>query len=117
MEVITVDSKLARLLFNKINSIEKFIKENTVNQTENEIWVDNYDVCTFLKISERTLQRLRAAGEIEYTPLRGKIYYEIGELRRMLKKRLIKRDESLLQDLIQNHKLYVEQRNNLRKDR
>lgn len=117
MEVITIDSKLARLLFNKINAIEKYIKENTVNQNEDEIWVDNYDVCTFLKVSERTLQRLRTDGEIEYSPIRGKIYYQIGELKRVLKKRLIKRDNGLLQDLIQNHKLYVEQRHNLRKDR
>ena len=25
---------------------------------EDEIWVDSYEVCTFLKISDRTLQRL-----------------------------------------------------------
>lgn len=117
MEVITVDSKLARLLFNKINAIEKFVKENTVNPKDDEIWVDNYEVCTFLKISERTLQRLRTDGLIEFTPIRGRIYYQIGEIKRMLKQRLIKRDENLLENLIENHKLYVEQRNNLRKDK
>lgn len=37
MEIITIDSKLARLLFNKINAIEKYIKKNTVNQNEDEI--------------------------------------------------------------------------------
>jgi len=26
------------------------------------MWVDSYEVCTFLKISEKTLQRLRVSG-------------------------------------------------------
>jgi hypothetical protein len=40
---------------------------------EDEIWVDSYEVCTFLKISEKTLQRLRVAGTIAYSNIRGVI--------------------------------------------
>ena len=53
----------------KINLIAKFVNEQQPSLIENsdETWVDNYDVCTFLKISERTLQRLRSKGLVTYS--------------------------------------------------
>lgn len=116
MQVITIDSNVAKSLFQKLNFIENYIKESIPNFKDDEIWVDNYEVCTFLHISDRTLQRLRQEGLIEYSILKGKAYYKVGEIKRMLNDRLIKRDPSLIQNLIDNHKQYVEQRKNLRKN-
>lgn len=72
--------------------------------------MDNYEVCTFLNISERTLQRLRSKGLISYSLIGGKSYYTIGEIKRVLAEKLIRRNEEALQDLIDNHRHYVEQR-------
>jgi hypothetical protein len=75
MEVITIESQAYKELVAKINTIAKFV--NSLQSKENEQpedgWVDSYDVCTFLKISAKTLQRLRAAGAVTYSQIRGKI--------------------------------------------
>ena len=84
---------------------------------EDEIWVDSYEVCTFLKISDRTLQRLRAAGLVSYSDIKGHYFYKIKEIKRLLEERLIKRDRECINDLITNHQLYVKERRNLRKDK
>lgn len=55
MEVITIDSKAYDELMAKIEEISTFVKANTKSQLD--AWVDNHDVCLYLKISTRTLQR------------------------------------------------------------
>ena len=90
-------------------------KQGSIN--EDEIWVDSYEVCTFLKISEKTLQRLRVAGTIAYSNIRGRYFYKISEVKRMLEERLIRSNKENIQDLITNHQLYVKERRNLRKDK
>ena len=84
---------------------------------EDEIWVDSYEVCTFLKISDRTLQRLRAAGMIFYSDIKGHYFYKIKEIKRMLEERLIKRDKECINELITNHQKYVKERRNTKQDK
>ena len=93
MEIITFESKAYKELDNKITAIADYIFNHTEAEStnEDEIWVDSYEVCTFLKISDRTLQRLRAAGTVTYSNIKGHYFYKIGELKRLLEERLIKR--------------------------
>ncbi len=90
----------------KIDLIADYIQEK--KQSENidfdEEWVDSYEVCTFLRINERTLQRLRTNGVISYSMLSGKTYYTIAEVKRVLKERLIKCKEEYLDELVKNHR-------------
>ena len=118
MDVITIESQAFKELVAKINSIAKFVVtfQNEEKNPDNE-WVDSYEVCTFLKISERTLQRLRSNGIISYSMLSGRSYYTIGEIKRMLNEKCIRSTDECLMDLIQNHKLYAEQRRNLKPDK
>ena len=62
------------------------------------------------KISDRTLQRLRAAGMISYSDIKGHYFYKIKEVKRMLEERLIKRDKECINELITNHQKYVKER-------
>lgn len=119
MEVITIDSKAYKELIDKINTITKFVLsyQSDYNEKPDEMWVDSYEVCTFLKISDRTLQRLRTRGTISYSIISGKAYYTIAEVRRMLEEKLIRSNEDNLNNLIKNHRLYAEQRRNLKSDR
>lgn len=119
MEIITFESKAYKDLDNKITAIADYIFNHTEAEStnEDEIWVDSYEVCTFLKISDRTLQRLRAAGTITYSNIKGHYFYKIGEIKRLLEERLIKRDKDSINDLITNHQLYVKERRNIRKDK
>ena len=119
MEIITFESKAYKELDNKITDIADYIFNQTEAEStnEDEIWVDSYEVCTFLKISDRTLQRLRTAGTVTYSNIKGHYFYKIGEIKRLLEERLIKRDKDSINDLITNHQLYVKERRNIRKDK
>ena len=55
MEIITFESKAYKELDNKITAIADYIFNHTEAEStnEDEIWVDSYEVCTFLKISDQ----------------------------------------------------------------
>ncbi len=111
MEVITIESKAFKDLMEKVNTIAKFVVNYQPEEIKDEeTWVDGYEVCTFLKISERTLQRLRTKGLISYSLISGKTYYTIAEVKRMLNERLVKSNQEALSNLIESRKNYVEQR-------
>ena len=119
MEVITIESQAFRDLTVKINEIAKFVYafQSKAVEEPTDGWVDSYEVCTFLKISTKTLQRLRAAHSINYSRIRGKTFYRISEIERLLKDNVIRRSEEHLQDLIKNNQLHVEQRRNIKTHR
>ncbi len=117
MDVITIESKAYKEIVAKIDVIANYVLSQEDTKNEDEIWVDSYEVCTFLKISDRTLQRLRAAGLVSYSDIKGHYFYKIKEIKRLLEERLIKRDRECINDLITNHQLYVKERRNLRKDK
>lgn len=112
MEVITIESQAFKNLMSKVDTIFDYVISQQNIQNEEDCWVDSYEVCTFLKISDRTLQRLRSENKINYSRIRGKNYYKISEIKRMLQENLIRRSEECLQDLIQNHQKNVRQRQN-----
>ena len=103
MEVITIESQAFQDLMSKVDMIFDYvISQQNTSDNEDDRWVDSHEVCTFLKISGRTLQRLRSDNKINYSPIRGKNYYKISEIRRMLKENLIRRSEHRLEELIKN---------------
>ena len=119
MEVITIEAQAFKELSAKINMIAKFVANIQAKDEEKPTdgWVDNYEVCTFLKISTKTLQRLRAANLVTYSRIRGKNFYKISEIQRLMENNIIRRSEEHLQDLIKNHQLYAEQRRNTKANR
>ena len=56
MDVITVETKAFKELMAKINVIANYVfsRQDDCKENEDDIWVDSYEVCTFLKISDRT---------------------------------------------------------------
>jgi hypothetical protein len=118
MELITMESQVFKELMAKIDMIAKFVVEHQKHEDEDkevtEEWVDSYEICTFLKISTRTLQRLRAQKLINYSQIRGKNFYRLREVKRMLDENIIRCSNECLQDLIENYKLHVEHRRNIK---
>ncbi len=119
MDVITIESQAYKELLTKINVIANYVfeRQKDENVNEDDIWVDSYEVCTFLKISSRTLQRLRSKGEIAFSTIRGRHFYKVGEIKRLLESRLIKSNEDYLNDLLTNHTLYAQQRRNIKENK
>ena len=110
MEVITIESQAFKNLMSKVDTIFDYVISQQNIQDEEDSWVDSYEVCTFLKISDRTLQRLRSENKINYSRIRGKNYYKISEIKRMMEENLIRRSEDCLQNLILNHQKNVRQK-------
>ncbi len=109
MEVITIETQAFKDLMSKVDTIFDYVisQQNSDIDSDDDSWVDSYEVCTFLKISDRTLQRLRSDNKINYSRIRGKNYYKISEIRRMLQENLIRRSEECIRDLIQNNRKNV----------
>ena len=110
MEVITIESQAYKNIMSKMDTIYDYVVSQQNTQDEEDSWVDNYEVCTFLKMSDRTLQRLRSENKINYSRIRGKTYYQISEIKRMMDENLIRRSEDCLQNLIENHQKNVRQK-------
>jgi hypothetical protein len=103
MEVITIESQAYKEIISRIEKISRYVNDHSENNHEG--WVDNYDVCSFLKISNRTLQRLRSQGLLNYSIIRGKTFYKLSEIERMLNENLIKSHPQNFQDLLNNHNI------------
>ena len=101
MEVVILDSKAFRQLEEKINAIYDHLSSRQVAPVdEDKMWVDSSSLCRYLHISERTLQRLRTGGHISYSSMGGKYFYQISQIRHMLKSNLIKSTEACLSELV-----------------
>lgn len=82
-------NEIIKALYNlslDIKEVKQSIKDlnERYNQQLKEIWIDNSDLMQILKISPRTLQNLRDNGEIPFTRLKGKIYYNLHDVNKIL---------------------------------
>lgn len=112
MEVITIESRAFKQLMEKLDTLSEYVSslKPPIEDEENN-WVDSHETCEFLKISERTLQRLRINGKISYTNLGGKYYYQISQVKKLLRENLIKSTEVCFQELVEHHKRHSFNRN------
>lgn len=49
-----------------------------------EAWVDGADAMEVLKISRRTLSKLRNSGELPFSQINGKLYYKLSDIEKLL---------------------------------
>ena len=108
MEVITMDSRAYKNLVEKIDKISTFVVKCEAGikpQSNDEIWLDSQEVANLLRISTRTLQRLRAENLISYAILRGRCLYKLSEIERGLNERLITCDPHTLDEFRKNYLL------------
>ena len=119
MEVITIESQVFKKLEASINTIAQLVTAMQSKQDEEPTdgWVDSHEVCSFLKISTKTLQRMRTANTISYSRIRGKIFYRISEIQRLLNENIIRRSDEHIDNLIKNHQLQVKQRRAIKIDK
>ena len=105
MEVITMDSKAYQDLVDKINKIADYVISKNENSKvpEQEIWLDSQEVANLLRISTKTLQRLRKDKLISYTILRGRCLYKLSEIERGLNERVITCDPRTLEEFQRNY--------------
>ncbi len=103
-----MDSRAYKDLVEKIDKISTFVVKCEAGikpQSNDEIWLDSQEVANLLRISTRTLQRLRAENLISYAILRGRCLYKLSEIERGLNERLITCDPHTLDEFRKNYLL------------
>lgn len=73
------------LLHKKIDQLSK-----SKNKIDNEVLLDNQDLCLLLKVSKRTLQRLRTSGDLPYRRIGKKTYYLESDVHSFIQEKLVK---------------------------
>lgn len=103
MDVITMEATAYKELIRKIEKIADYVfkKESKPNEEE-EIWLDNQEVANLLRISTKTLQRLRKENLISYSMLRGRCRYKLSEIERGLNEKIIDCDPHTLDEFRRN---------------
>ncbi|MCW3807327.1 helix-turn-helix domain-containing protein [Plebeiibacterium marinum] len=104
MNVITIESEAYKAIVDKLDSLLQFLDLNHNSVNPDEAWIDGEDVCTYLRISQRTLQRLRSSGNITYSTLGGKTYYTISEIKRVLESRKVRSSVQSVEELCDVYK-------------
>ena len=112
MEVITIESAAYQALVQKLEQVHEFfrsfsqaedLKESTTSK-EKEVWLDSKAVCERLKISGRTLYRLRKEELIGYSNVRGHYRFKQSDVEQILNERLIVPNPETLNEMRQTNK-------------
>ena len=103
MEVIVVESAVYNNLVSKIEKIAEYVfKKGNSPKEEEDIWLDSQEVADMLRISTRTLQRLRTDNLIDYTFERGKCKYRFSEIERKVNEKIINCEPHLIDEFRKN---------------
>ncbi|WP_313381452.1 helix-turn-helix domain-containing protein [Proteiniphilum saccharofermentans] len=98
MNVIVIESEAYKKLLQKIEWIYSYTKKReeenaTLQANPSEVWLNDQDAAAILRISKRTMQRLRSNGEITYSIRGNKAWYTLAEVKRLLSGRVVKNDK------------------------
>lgn len=98
MKVIVIESKAYKKLLQKIEWIYSYTikqtKESATPEADpSEVWLSDQEAATTLRVSKRTMQRLRSKGDITYSIRGGKAWYTLAEVKRLLSGRVIRNEK------------------------
>lgn len=91
MKVITFESKAYQDLSRRIRRIESFIEGLVDQKVVNDEFLSSSDVCTYLKISRRTLARITGSGELSFTKVGRKLLFKLSDIEDYLESKYVKR--------------------------
>lgn len=107
MKIITIEEEAWKQLNNRINVIADYLTRQEENSYD-ELWLNNHEVCQYLHISEKTLWRMRSKGEIAYSKLYGQYFYTIGAIKGMLNANAVQTSDEYVKELMARGKSYIE---------
>ena len=81
------DSWMQRLL-SQVELVQRKVDKlgNNDNVINDEVLLDNQDLCLLLKVSKRTLQRFRSTGKLPYKRIGKKTYYLESDVHKFIQK-------------------------------
>jgi 3-methyladenine DNA glycosylase Tag len=105
METIIVNAQEWQALVHKIDRITTFVEQYMKRlPTDDNVWLNEKEVCNLLKVSSRTLQRLRTRGDISFSTIATKHFYKAGSIRELLEKKSVKSRKEQIEALRNAHR-------------
>lgn len=104
MGTITIESEAFQDLVGRINRISDYViqKEVSGESGDKEVWLNSREAASLLRVSMRTLQRLRSNNQIIYSILRGRCLYRRSTIERMLDERSTGNEQSVSEEFQNN---------------
>ena len=100
MEAIIINAEEWRTLLHKIDRIAACIEQSAEQpQTDSNLWLNEEEICELLKISTKTLYRLRKNGDISYSSIAQKHYYRKSDIWKLMEKRAVKSTDERINEL------------------
>lgn len=86
MEIVIIEKKTFEALLSGVSTLTEKVNvlHHRCNEKAMSNWLDGEEVCRQLKISIRTLQKLRDNRLIGYSQINRKFYYKPQEVERLL---------------------------------
>ena len=116
MELVTFESKAYKELINKIERIAEYVvkmDQPLPSEERKDIWLDSEQVAELLKISTKTLQRLRKDQLISYSKFRGRCLYRPSDIEQAIIDRVIICSPQTLDEFRLNYLLNAKQKRHL----
>lgn len=110
MEIITFDHQVYQDLANKIERIADYVFKKDSNSTqEPEMWLTSEELAELLKISTRTLQRMRKERVMPYSMIRSKCLYRLSDVEKCIAQRIVSCNPQTLEEFRRDYWLNNEQ--------
>lgn len=105
MGTITINTEEWNELVCKIDRIAGLMEQLAGRlPADDSTWLDEAQTCGYLKISTKTLQRLRNKGEIKFSTIAKKHHYKAGDIKALLERRAVKSGRERLEGLRDSHR-------------
>ena len=105
MNTTIINAEEWKELVQKIDRITGFIEQYSERlPSDDNSWLNEAQVCDYLKISLKTLQRLRKSGEIKFSTIAKKHHYKAGDIKELMEKKSIKSSKEQVENLKSFHK-------------
>ena len=105
MEIITLDHQVYQDLVTRINRISDYVfKKAAVHTEEPEIWLTSEELAELLKISTRTLQRMRKERTIPYCMIRSKCLYRFSDVEKCIAQRIVSCNPQTLDEFRESYR-------------
>lgn len=106
MEIVTMDNEVVKTMMEKIDRIADYVfKKENVPKEEPEILLTSEEAADLLKISTRTLQRMRRDRTIPYSMMRSKCRYRLSDLEECVRQKIVKCNPKTLEEFKRNYLL------------
>lgn len=104
MEIITMDNEVVKTMMEKIDRIADYVfKKDNVPKEEAEILLTSEEAADLLKISTRTLQRMRKDKTIPYMMVRSKCRYRLTDLEECVGRKIVHCNPKTLEEFKHNY--------------